>query len=86
MEMNKVIVKLYVPSINNNFDIKLPLNKKIYNVIILLLKGINDLNENDEYKPERIPMLYNKETGECYNLNIKVKETNIVNGTELVLI
>ena len=83
--MNKILVKLYVPSMELQFDVWIPLNKRIYNVINLLVKAVNELSRG-YYKPEEIPSLYDKSTSEMYDLNITVKESTIRNGTELILI
>ena len=40
---NKVLVKLYVPTLEEQYDIWIPINKKIYNVIELLTKTINEI-------------------------------------------
>lgn len=83
--MNKVLVKVFFPKIDKKYEVWIPLNKKIYSVISLLLKGVNEVN-NDIYKSKDIPMLYNRKNGEYYDLNSLVQETNIKNGTELILI
>lgn len=83
--MNKVLVKLYVPIIEEQYDIWLPLNKKIYNVIKLLIKAINEMS-NGNYIPNKVPILYDKITAKPYELNKSVKESDIKNGTEIVLI
>ena len=83
--MNKILVKLYVPSMENEFDVWIPLNKRIYNVITLLVKAVNELSRG-YYKPEDLPSLYDKTTAELYDINQTVKESNIRNGTELILI
>ena len=83
--MNKVLVTIFVPLISEQYDVWLPLNKKIYNIIILLLKGINELNIQ-YYQMSKIQILYNKETGVYYDLNSKLQDTDIKNGTELILI
>jgi hypothetical protein len=83
--MNKVLVKLYVPIIDGQYDIWLPLNKKIYNIIVLLSKAVNELEEG-YYQPEEMPILYNRLTGMPYDINLKVQEADIRNGTEIVLI
>lgn len=85
MSMNKVLVTIYVPIIEKQYDVWLPLNKKIYNVIILLSKAVNELEEG-YYQPENMPVLYNKLTGIPYNINLKVFETDIRNGSEIILI
>ena len=38
--MNKILVKLYVPMIEEQYDVWIPLNKRIYNVINLLIKAV----------------------------------------------
>ena len=38
--MSRVLVKLYVPIIEEKYDIWLPTNKKIYNIIISLTKAV----------------------------------------------
>lgn len=83
--MDKVIVKIYFPIAEEIYDVWIPLNQSIYKVIVMLVKGINELN-NDEYIQDSIPILYNKTTGLSYNVNDLIKNTDIRNGTELILI
>lgn len=83
--MNKVLVKLHVPLLEEMYDVWLPLNKKISNVIVLLVKAINEFY-GGYYKPEEMPLLYDKLTGRAYNINSTIKDANIRNGTEIILI
>lgn len=83
--MNKVLVKLYVPTIEEEYDVWLPINKKIYKVINLLIKAIYELS-GGYYKPSKMPMLYDKTTAELYDINLNVKENNIRNGSGIILI
>lgn len=83
--MNKVLVNIFFPRIGKYYDIWIPLNKKLYKVITLLIKGVNELNDGI-YTMDENPILYNKETGEHYDLNYVVGDTNIENGTELIII
>ena len=83
--MNKVLVKLYVPIIEAEYDVWLPLNKKIYSVIELLTKAVGEFS-GGYYMPEKMPLLYDKQTAIKYDLNKTVKETTIRNGTEIILI
>lgn len=82
--MDKVLVKLYVPVLDEIYDVWLPLQKKIYNVIALLVKAINELNDGC-YNPSRMPVLYDKLTAEIYDGNLSVKESTIRSGTEIIL-
>ena len=85
--MNKILVKLYVPTLERNYDIWLPLNKKIGNVILLLVKAISEINR-EEYKvsEDNLPILYNKLTAIPFDVNLTVKECKIKNGSEIILI
>ena len=82
---NKVLVSLFVPEIGKNYDIYLPVNKKIGNIIILLNKAINELS-NGNYKLDSNNLLYNVETKQIYNPDMLLANTNIRNGTKLLLI
>lgn len=83
--MNKVLVKIFFPRIDKWYEVWIPLNQKIYSVINQLLKGVNELND-DVFHTKNLPVLYNRQTGEYYDLNSLVKNTNIINGTELIFI
>ncbi len=83
--MNDVLVKIYVPKIGEQYDIWLPTNKKVYNVIVLLVKGIGELTKG-YYAPQTFPYLYDKETTQVYDINARIIDTNIRNGSELILI
>lgn len=83
--MDRILVKVYVPMMTKVYDVWIPSHKRIYNVIDLLIKAINELNDNC-YKPSKAPMLYDKITAESYDINLSIKESTIRSGSELVLI
>lgn len=85
MTMNKILVKVYVPVLEEKYDILIPVNRRIYNVVKLLTKAINELNSG-YYTPFQTPKLYDKITAIAYDENLSIRETNIRNGTELVLL
>ena len=82
--MNKVLVRLYVPTIEKQYDIWIPLNKRICNIILLFVKAVKEFSRG-YYKPDKLPMLYDKATAKPYDVNITVRESTIRNGTELIL-
>ena len=84
--MNKVLVKLYVPMLEQQYEVWLPANKKIYSIIIMLVKAINELNGSYYKNSKNMPMLYDKLSTQKYDVNLTIKESTIRNGTELVLI
>lgn len=83
--MNKILVKLYVPTIEKQFDIMLPLNRRIHNVIILLIKIVKEYS-GGVYNPQTMPLLFDKLTARQYDINLTIKESNIRNGAKLILI
>ena len=83
--MNKVLVRLYVPIIEESYDIWIPLNRRIYNVIDLLIKAVEEMS-GGQYVPTENPLLYDKATAKIYNCNLSVRESNIRNGSEIILI
>lgn len=83
--MDKVLIKLYVPMLEEIYDMWIPSYRKIGNVILLLEKAINEMN-GGKYKPKKTPRLYDKLTAEVYDVNLSVKDTNIRSGSELILI
>lgn len=83
--MDQVLVKLYVPALEKKYDVWIPSHKRIYNIILLLVKAINEMNDNS-YNATETPMLYDKITAKAYDINMSVKESSIRNGTEVILI
>ena len=82
---NKILIKLYVPKLEEQYDIWIPINRRIYNIIDLLIKAVNELSSG-YYKPSKMPLLYDKLSAKAYDINLTVLESTIRNGTELVLI
>ncbi len=82
--MYKILVELYVPIIESKYELFIPVNKKISNVIYLLVQAINELSD-ENFPISNKYLLYNKETGLPYDLNQNVKDANITNGTKLIL-
>lgn len=83
--MNKVLVSVYVPALEENYDFWIPINKKVYRIILLLIKIISE-SSGDYYRPTKMPLLYDKITANPYDINLTVKDNAIQNGTEMILI
>ena len=82
---NKVLVSLSIPEIDKNYDVYLPINKKVGNIINLLNKAISELTDG-ELALSNYNSLYNATTKEKYQSNILLASTNIRNGSSLVLL
>lgn len=82
---NKVLVEVIVPEIEAVYDIYLPINKRIGNIIMLLNKTVSELT-NGCFVGTNYTALYNKDTSVKYNPSSLVYDTDIRNGTSLILL
>lgn len=85
MVNNKVLVILYVPALDKEYNCFIPVNKKIQNVVNLLVKALYEMND-DNFDLEHSHALYIKDSGKELNKNLRVRETNVRNATELIII
>lgn len=82
---DKVLVNLYVPLLEKKYEVFLPASKKIGTIIPLIGKALCELSAG-HYVYLETENLYNRVTGNAYNLNDLLKFTDIRNGTDLVFI
>lgn len=81
---NKVLIKLIVPELDTHYDVFIPVNEIMWKIKRLLLKVISDnsginMGENLEC------ILMNKNTCQIYGNNEIIINTDIRNGTELII-
>ncbi len=81
---NKVLVEIYIPQLDEEFNIYLPLNKNIANIIELICKAVSEMKRIDQIDFNTFS-LYNRESGLKYQPDKTIKETNIRNGFRLLL-
>ncbi len=78
---NKVLVNLYILSLDKNYELYLPINEKIGNISKLINTTLFDsINFEKNY------IFLNVENGKIYENNVLLRDTDILNGTKLVLI
>ena len=82
--MNKYIVIIYVPILNENFDVLIPNNKRVIDIIYHSSKIINSLFDG-EFGVKNYNLI-NRDNGNIYDLSLLISETDIKNGSELILI
>ncbi|MBQ6539375.1 MAG: hypothetical protein IJL76_03775 [Bacilli bacterium] len=82
---NKVLIQLFVPEIDETFDLFIPVNELLWKIKKLVVKSVYDLT-NGEIDPTKEYILINKITGEIYKDNVIIRDTNIRNATEIVLL
>ena len=83
--MNKVFIIVEVPLIEQRYEVYIPIGKKIHKVTSILSKAISELS-GGHYPIKADAALYSKATGRAYNINLTVKDTDIRNGSEVILI
>ena len=77
---NKVLVQLVVPILEESYDVFLPVNRKIGNIIGLVSEisgGYFVANETNS--------LYSGDTGDKYSMDVLLINTDIRNGSKIIL-
>lgn len=82
--MNKILITVIVPSLEEKYDIYLPISKTIKVAKELLIKTINELSGG--YFPLNKTCVLMSSDGIIYADNTIVKENKIKNGDVVVLI
>ena len=82
---NKVLVELIIPEIDASYDIYIPVSKKVGSVIKLLNKAIFEISDG-AYNCGDKNFIYNRDTGSRYDINQIIKNTDIRNGSKIILI
>ena len=80
----KVLIKLFVPEIEETYELYIPINKTIGELSVLLTQAVNSISGVYPIKPG--VEICNRRTNMYYSYGILVRETDIKNGSELVLI
>lgn len=81
---NKVLVKIIMPELDDSFDCFIPVNEVVWKIKKLILKSISDLtNSNFDLRADYV--MVNKDNGRVYNSNEIIINTDIRNGSELIL-
>ena len=81
MYENKILINLYVVSMDKNFEIFVPVNEKVGNITNLLSKTLfYNLGSNKKN------IFLNAVKGNMYRNNDLIRNTDIKNGTKLLLI
>ena len=79
----KVLIRLYVPQIEEIYEMYIPINKTIGEVSELLCNLIFDLSK--VYPKRKNARLCNRRTGIIYERNFVIRQTDIRNGSELII-
>lgn len=78
---NKLLIDLYVLALDKHFELFVPVDEKVGNMVNLLDKSLLNMFSNKK----RFSLL-NVYSGNIYKNNDLVRNTDIQNGTKLILI
>ena len=82
---NKLLVELIVPRLEEKFEVFIPINKRIFQVVKLIEKALNEVT-NGYYPISDDSVIIDGESGNVYDMNIIVKETKMINGSKIILL
>lgn len=82
--MNKYFVVVYVPFLEQSFDLFIPAGKSVTNVTKLIIKSLNAIT--DGYYNIGDAKLYFKDNGKMVDITTIVKNSGIHNGSRLILL
>lgn len=84
MNNNKILIQLYIPLIEEEYDIFIPINKRVGIIKQLIEKNMSE--QANGYIIKEDTNLYSKETGKVYDVQVIVKDTDLKNGSRVVLL
>lgn len=83
--MNKVLVEVYVPALNQSYDVFLQRESRLYEVVELLNQTIKDVSKG-HFIPNEATALYERDSGKPLDMNQTVEMLKIINSSQLLLI
>ena len=81
---NKVLIKLYVPELDEIYELFIPVNEIMWKIVKLITKSIYDLSFG-AFPTNKTYVLMNKNTGYIYKMDEIIIKTDIRNSTELII-
>ena len=85
MNKNKILSELEIPLIERKYDLFVPVNKKVGTIKKLIEQALVDLSDGS-YVIAEDTNLYSKETGAVYDVNKTVRDTDLKNGSRVILL
>ena len=82
---NKILIKLYVLSLNKEFDMFIPVNEVVWQIKKLLISSLTDITDVSMLDDSKY-VLINIDTGNVYKNNDIIIDTDIRNYSKLLLI
>ena len=81
---NKILINVYIPYINEFYELFIPCNYNVKTIIYLINNSINFLTDG-EFPINKLSIMINRDNTHIYNNELLIKNTNIVNGARLII-
>lgn len=82
---NKVLIKVYVPNIDEEYEIYIPTNETVNKVLDLIIKSIYELSDSN-FNQDKKHYILDPDTAIVYASEQIIRDTNIKNSKKIVLI
>ena len=82
---NKVLIKVYVTSIDEEYEIYIPINESVKKVLELIVKSVYELSDSN-LNQENKHYLLDPDTSTVYLNDQIIRDTNIKNSKKVVLV
>jgi hypothetical protein len=82
---NKVLINLYVPTIDSNYEIYIPVNESVKKVLELIVKSVVELSDG-AFDLRVSHFLMDPDVGFLYNDAQIIRDTNIKNSKKVILV
>lgn len=83
---NKFLITVITPTLEMEFDVYIPNNKKTGIIKKNIIKSIIELSNTNFSGNERTCLFFDRDSGEKYDNNIYVKDSGIKNGSKIIVI
>lgn len=83
---NKILISIVVPTVQMEFDVYIPNNKKIGTIKKYILNSIRELSDGYYNFDINKVLFIDKDTGLEFDNNIYVNDSQIKNGSKIVII
>jgi hypothetical protein len=83
--MNKLLIELFLPAAGVAYDVRIPMNSRIGEIIPLLESCMSELADG-YFVPNGDSVLCERTTGVILDVNKTPNEMGIINGAKLMLI
>lgn len=84
--MNKFLVTLIVPTIQMEFSIYIPNNKKVGTIKKYILESLYELSNNNFMGSLNDTLFIDRDTGRIYENNVIIKDSGIKNGVKIIVV